>query len=448
MDYAKPEILLCPPGDTPVSRAVRKHIKDFHARLYLHRSSGVLMLKVICNRPVVYEKGDMHDEHEENLQLKLIKWGEGMTCVFRRKRNHLSIGPYRCLLEFVHQARNNHDSLAAYLDKNIPSVYRGLKPSGVLDLVQMAHLRSLVTPWNVWMHQKLANSSSIYSGVNIHSGMPVAIKTLRTQDLFPNRWRIAQQLRMGLGSRFNPDRGVIGVFDAWCDHNKPSPCCFSPSATASPPDECRYTYFSMPLAAYNFLEFPWAENDASIRLSCMHQTLLGLGELHKLGLAHEDLQPESLLVLGGNAGHAKAVISLSVKYPARDLLGSTGVCVAPELWNTKNEDMIHLNAVKLDVWAMAASWLYAFLRPPSEFRVEITDDYEYIQQQLDVLGKDIPLPEPLINLLREMLAWDPQDRPTDHGRGARERRLAACPHGKAENGRGEAAEAQGQDATG
>ncbi|UKZ47600.1 hypothetical protein TrVGV298_001823 [Trichoderma virens] len=60
-----PQIVLCPPGTSPASQAVRKYIKDFHASIYVHAKSGVLMLKAICDRPMIYEQGDMHDNDLE-----------------------------------------------------------------------------------------------------------------------------------------------------------------------------------------------------------------------------------------------------------------------------------------------------------------------------------------------------------------------------------------------
>lgn len=134
LGYTNPDILLCAPGDTPASHRIRNYIKDSHAHITFHPTSGVLMLRTFCNRPIIYEQGDMHDN---DLTLRLDEWGKGMTCVLRRERNYLRFGPYRFLFTFVTQTRQNFDRFTAHMNEVIKSDFDGFSPSRLFNFIPM-----------------------------------------------------------------------------------------------------------------------------------------------------------------------------------------------------------------------------------------------------------------------------------------------------------------------
>ncbi|KAL7894171.1 kinase-like domain-containing protein [Trichoderma sp. SZMC 28014] len=188
-------------------------------------------------------------------------------------------------------------------------------------------------------------------------------------------------------------------------------------------DECQHTFYSIPLARYSFLDFHWTKLEHDTRLAYFHQTLLGLSAMHEQGLVHGNIRPSSLLVLA-NATHKsytttkalstkKAVLSLSMSQTERKLYDTTSICIAPEVWEKINgRPRADLDEAKLDIWALATSWLYTFMRPPDNFKIETERDYlqmrgqvQYRIQRISSLGTFAPL-------LHQMLAWKPEQRPS------------------------------------
>ncbi|KAL7961596.1 kinase-like domain-containing protein [Trichoderma compactum] len=408
-----PPILLCPPGETPGSRAVRKYIKDVHASLFIHSKSGVLMLKALCDRPIIYERGDMYGN---DLKLGLDEWGEGMTCVLRRERNYINIGQYCFLLKFATQTRDTYRSVTAHMNENLKSEYHGLVPSRLFNFIPMASPYNK-REWNVWLHRQIP-TTDITAGVNIHTGQPVAIKTVRNSDIIHARQHIVSQLQMALQSNGRQESGVLGIIDVWCDHHT-SPCLFDMHGRDLLA-KCSHTHYSMPLASYNFLDLPWSKLRTKMRLFYFHQTLLGLAEIHEQDLAHGNIRPGSLLILSGTThkirlnaktlATQKAVISLSMSRVEKKMFDATRICVAPEVWQNQ-EATRDLDKTKLDIWALASSWLYAFAKP-NDSKIATENTHRWLQNQVDRTFRSNPDLVLFGNLLRKMLAWEPQDRPT------------------------------------
>ncbi|KAL7922355.1 hypothetical protein ACQKWADRAFT_293231 [Trichoderma austrokoningii] len=86
------------------------------------------------------------------------------------------------------------------------------------------------------------------------------------------------------------------------------------------------------------------------------------------------------------------------------------VCVAPEFWLSKNRES-DLDATKLDIWALAASWLYRCLNAPPDLTVT-ERSHAQLLATLSRRNEMGDIPSPLYRLLRRMLAWEPQDRPS------------------------------------
>ncbi|KAL7931385.1 kinase-like domain-containing protein [Trichoderma chlorosporum] len=393
----EPDILLCPPGKSPGSAAVRRFVKDIHATVHFHPRSGVLLLKTHSSRPVIYEHGDIH-----NGDLVLDGSGKTNTCVLRRQRNFIRFGQYRFALEFVIKDEDA-GKWKTQLDENLRCFYHGSRPSQLLNFIPTPHSES---SWNVWLHQKIPNTS-ITSGVNIFTGQPVAIKKVKIKAR--RRKYILHRLQFACQYKDRLDKGVLGVIDAWCEHKTSPPCLLSGQEASR---RCRHMFYSMPLAEHHFLTLPWLKIDTNNRLFYFHQTLVGLAELHRQGITHGNISPESLLVLADpkstpTADHSlpkKAVIALCMQQLDTP---NPSVCVAPEIWeNSKTVDW-----TKADVWALAASWLFAFVRPPSG--IKITEaSYQVLHKTLSAQTENGLMKEPFAALIRKMLAWEPDDRPS------------------------------------
>lgn len=421
----KIDILLCPPGKSPGTKLYRNHIKDFNATIYFHLHSGVLLLKShSSSKPVVYEKGDVNGN---NLILK-----SGNTCVLRRRNNYIWFGQYCFAIQFVLEDQDC-GRFNARLEKNIGYRYHGSRPSKLLTFIPTTTCK---TSWNIWLHHKIANSS-VTSGVNMYTGQPVAVKKLynkakarrdETDEL--NRQYMVNRLKVAHNYKHNLDSGLLGVSDVWCEYKESSPCRTDKQTGKRKVhkskvnfvlldeqnemfNRCGSIFYAMPLAEYNFRNLGWRRESASTRLLYFHQTLSGLNELHKQRIVHKNIVPESLLILADTDltssmdSHSlprKAVISL---YMQRLEKPEASVCVAPEVW----EDVETLNDTEADVWALAASWLCAFIQVPSNIKITKTS-YKTLCRSIDLQFKEGYIEEPLLALLLRMLAWEPRDRPS------------------------------------
>lgn len=416
--HCKPDILLCPPGRTPSSTAVRRFIKDIHATIHIHPRSGVILLKTHSSRPIVYEQGDVDDG-----DLTLDASPRRNTCVLRRQRNYLRFGQYRFVLEFI-ASDQSRKSFNSQLDENLDCCYSGLRPSQLLSFIPTSRSE---TSWNVWLHQKIPNSS-ILSGVDIHTGWPVAVKKIETRA--KGRQHMRRRLQIACQYKDRLHKGVLGIIDIWCEHKSPSPCLFSRQSDAM--NRCLHTFYSVPLAEHDFLNMPWANIDINTRLLYLLQTLAGLSEIHRQDVAHGNISPESLLILADTKGEPlpgvnslpkKAAISLSIQPLGKK--PSASVCVAPEVWKSKE----NLDQFKADIWSLAASWLFAFVRPPSGIRIT-KETYHTLQKTLDNQCERGFIPDPFAALLRQMLAWDPKDRPNAEEALAHEAWVPVLAHGQ------------------
>ncbi|KAL7798342.1 hypothetical protein V8C37DRAFT_367426 [Trichoderma ceciliae] len=394
LDHCKPNILLCPPEGTLGAMTARQFIKDIHATMHFHLESRVLILTTTSSRPIIYEQGDIGGK---NLELGSPN---RRSCVMRRTQNFLRFGDYRFVLEFIAKGQDKDEFRIQPGD--LDHGYHGLYPSPLFDSTLMAYYK---TSWNVWLHKKKPNTS-ITSGVNIYTGEPVAVKKLQnTAALLPF---IIQRLRIACQYDKRLDKGVLGVMDVWCDHKTSPPCLFNRPREVL--DYCQHTLYSMPLARHNFHNMPWVKIEAKKCPDLFYQTLLGLAELHQKNIIHGNILPESLLILTETAPATssknqfpprRAVISLNMR---RIKKYDASVCVAPEVW--QREDHKSLDGTKLDIWALAASWLFAFAAPPKNMKIKEASYYS-IQKVLDSLTEKGSIEEPLARLLRQMLAWEP-----------------------------------------
>lgn len=82
------------------------------------------------------------------------------------------------------------------------------------------------------------------------------------------------------------------------------------------------------------------------------------------------------------------------------------ICAAPEIWENQKD----LDQTKVDIWALAASWLFAYIDPPDNVRIT-EHDFGICQSLDDLLKRDV-ISEPLFHLFRRMLSWKPEERPS------------------------------------
>ncbi|KAH6606231.1 hypothetical protein Trco_005384 [Trichoderma cornu-damae] len=371
LDHVKPDILLCPPEGTLGATIARRSIKDIHATLHFHPKSKVLMLTAASSRPIVYEHGGTDHEDLE------LSYPDGKSCVMRRSQNFLRIGDYRFVLEFVARGQDRDGVNVA------SSSYRSLHPLPLFNPGPMAYSK---TCWNVWLHDKIPNTS-ITAGVNIYTGEPVAVKRLQKKTALrpytKRRLQVACQYDKKLEKR------VLGVIDQ--------------------------IFYSTPLAKYSFGDMPWQEVKIENRHALFHQTLVGLAELHEKNIIHGNILPESLLILAEDKPATaandqtlawRAAISLNMQQAKKR---NASVCVAPEVWETEKKEA--LDRTKLDIWALGASWLFAFTVPPKNTKMR-EQVYRGLQKTLDCYTDKGSITKPLAKLLRQMLAWEPHDRPS------------------------------------
>ncbi|PON20263.1 hypothetical protein TGAM01_v210859 [Trichoderma gamsii] len=345
--HGKPDILLCPPGESRSANIARQYIEDLHAGLSFHAESNVMTLTSYSMQPIIYEEGDMGNE-----DLKLCLLGR-RSCVMRHRRNVLWIGQYRFILEFIAQGQDKEAKIE-------PHGYRGLYPSPSAYPAACS-----MASWNVWL-QGCIPETSVISGVDIYTGDPIAVKklgpdiALRTDTY--SRLQVASQYGKSL------EKGVLGIVDM----------CFA--------------------------NVQWSKLYEN-RCRLCYQTLLGLAELHQKDISHGNIHPESLLIFTKlESMSVNAVISLDMQ-PRENL--NTSICVAPEVWKKGAS----LDKEKLDIWGLAASWLFAFFQVPEGQKMD--------QQLHVVMTATIEsgvrkgwYEKPFAHLLRKMLAFNPEDRPS------------------------------------
>ncbi|KAL7899259.1 kinase-like domain-containing protein [Trichoderma sp. SZMC 28014] len=384
-----PEILLCPQAasPTPSSKTVRAAINHIHATLYIHPRSRVLVMESRTGRPIIYERGDMNNQD-------VVIYGDASkrdrSCVLRRRQNFIRFGPYRFLLEFTVSPQQQDE-----FSKRVHRHHRH-NPGDPCSLVPTTDAEPEIL-WNVWLHQNIPESVSVWSGVDIQDGQPVAVKELLNKA--ETRQYTIDQLDLASDYKGSPAKGILGVLEIWCEHWKSPPCLFR---TSSGIDHCRHTYFSMPLAEQNFLHDRWIQFTTMESLAYLYHTLCGLAELHNQGFIHGNIRPELLLIC-----EKRAFISLCMNKAERP---DADVCVAPEFWLSRDQES-DLDATKLDIWALAASWIYRCLNAPADLKVT-QRSHARLQEALTRRNETGHIKGSLYRLLQRMLAWEPKDRPS------------------------------------
>ncbi|KAL7961722.1 hypothetical protein V8C34DRAFT_327103 [Trichoderma compactum] len=153
------------------------------------------------------------------------------------------------------------------------------------------------------------------------------------------------------------------------------------------------------------------------RLLYVYQTLSGLSELHRRKITHGNIRPEVLYILpdvsyipqsNDDSQPKRAAISPLFHSLEQSRERDPNLCVAPEALENHGE----FDGAKADIWALAASWLMTFQNSHNHFK-RSKQPYQKVKKTLDKLGQSKSSPPPLfMNLLRQMLALEPQKRPS------------------------------------
>ncbi|KAK4190623.1 putative serine threonine protein kinase [Podospora australis] len=402
---AKVDFLLCPPGNTLGAKKARESIKSVHAILFFHPESGVLSLRNICSKPILYRNGGVNGED------LIIEGGvKGAdSCVLFRERNQLRFGDYDFVLEF----NLNPKEYAIFRDQRdeILSVHHA-RPSRHLALVPSPKHSSCL---DVRLHHKLSQGSRgpVFCGVHLHTGKPVAVKMLRCDE--ETSHRIQHELETA--ALFSDDSdGLLFPTTSWCEHGESPPCRLDKCEAAEDHED---VFLSTPLAEFDFETMPWGQLKSSDRLSYFYQTLSGLGKIHQRGLVHGRIRPRALLISHDYETPAstqaprsqlptKAAVSLSVSSENHGAPDRAGCWVAPEVWTSSAEKPYD---EKADVWALAASWLPAYVRIPPNIKVD-ERTYRTMLKTIEDQYKKRKIKSTFRSLLLRMLAWGPEDRPT------------------------------------
>lgn len=403
------DFLLCPPGNSPGSKRARQSIESIHAVFYFHPDSGMLILRNVRSKPIIYLGGCV-----DGADLTLRGGVGSGSCVLFRERNYLRFGDYEFVLGFNLNLKH-YEKFRAQRDLLIFLHNRGIHDGQIRPSQHLAPVptQEHYTNGHVRVHRKLweGKHRDLYCGVHLHTGKAIAIKKLRFAKGMLSRVR--NEMRVANLFKGSCEH-VLGLHDRWRAHCTLSPCRVDECKLAEHQDE----YYSLPLAEYDFETMPWTELDFDGRLGYFHQTLLGLGKLHDKDVMHGRIRPRCLMILPGLRSTAsvpdspfhlptRAAISPAVSADGYDK-PADGYWVAPEVWaSTAGSPYTD----KADIWGLAASWLWAFTTPPKNSRIDKT---AFASLLLTVEDRKTAgaYPGSFRDLLVQMLAWDPRDRPS------------------------------------
>lgn len=414
------DILICPPGRSAGSRIARGSIGSVHAILQIQASSGALLLRSVCKKPIIYMSGctDGRD----------LTLNGGESCLLFHPDNRLRFGDYEFSLSFRLDSAEDRDNFRAQRNRLLLRNY-GQWPSQHLDLVPSPDHRICS---DVIIHRTLSQNPmrNTYSGIRLHTGEPVLLKEIRC-NAATQRW-VRNELRVA--AMFDPsaDSGVLGIFGkAWCEHGMSPPCQIESKAPAE------NVFYTTQLVEYHFSSMPWSKvgMGLDVRLDYFYQTLKGLGELHQKGLIHGRLRPEALVLVSkqesmeeGDRNPILPPSSSNITLPACSTMSAAisdlewvkeglrreskpnnvGAWVAPEVW-TSSAEAPYTN--KADIWGLAISWLPTYVQIPADIKMTRAN-FKRIQATVKSILMKGHITKPFCNLLLSMLAWDPEERPS------------------------------------
>ncbi|KAK4171266.1 kinase-like domain-containing protein [Triangularia setosa] len=358
--------------------------------IYMHPETGAFIIQALSQKhPVTYRSGDGNRD---------IILETGNRSVLHMTRNHLRFRLGRKIFDYVLEfdianedrfiaARNNFARVAIRPGESI-------EPYKQLDhLPKQSHHRM----HRMVVHRTLSAGAFglVKSGVDTETGDAVAMKTIhckiRQVPIVKNELQIA--------ASFPKDTvGIIPILGAWCEHGNSPPCFDSPLEDI---------HFSMPLARCDFEHAPWESIDHHKRMVLFRQTLQGLQTIHSRGIMHRDISPRNLLIddlqtpRAGICDFGKAKRAAQGKEPGIGPLHT----VAPEVGSGPYSSAI-------DIWSLAYAWLWAYQkRTDVNVRTDARRQASLINT-VDKLSQGGDITADFADLLRLMLSYEPDRRPT------------------------------------
>jgi len=165
----------------------------------------------------------------------------------------------------------------------------------------------------------------------------------------------------------------------------------------------------MPLAQTDFARPFWNYPglNLKVKMRLLKDTLQGIGLLHKMGIIHRDITRKNMLILSTKPPEAVLCDygkATSEPGPKSTFIGPIRT-LAPEVWNDS------AYCAKIDLWA----WGYAVAEvlgySCGKDNNQITHGRKTdIHTMLESHGSKAPDDQPLVNLLNQLLVWNPMSR--------------------------------------
>ena len=150
----------------------------------------------------------------------------------------------------------------------------------------------------------------------------------------------------------------------------------------------------------------WSNICYSDRLLLLKDTLQGTIAIHKEGLTHRDITMRNLVIRSWSSMEAALIDygKITEDQHSNDTLIGPKCTLAPEVWHQARYDR------RIDIYSLGYAWLSTFNRNlPSTEEVDRAT-HQQILSLIDALLKDEKIKDEFADLLRCMLAWDPEHR--------------------------------------
>jgi serine/threonine protein kinase len=145
----------------------------------------------------------------------------------------------------------------------------------------------------------------------------------------------------------------------------------------------------------------------------MHQIASGLAYVHGLNVLHRDIKPDNIVYRLVDPVHA-IIIDFGCSSPTpRSTRHDRGTVsyLAPEVMRIKSQESKEPFSFPSDVWSLGATLLDFLLGKKFDQKLGTEACYQTFRKRMDAHVGALHFPE-FWNLVLELLAWDPDSRPT------------------------------------
>jgi serine/threonine protein kinase len=168
-------------------------------------------------------------------------------------------------------------------------------------------------------------------------------------------------------------------------------------------------YIFMPQAQSNFTVMFWANQKIlrTIKLHWLKEVLEGIKELHAMGIIHRDIRPKNMLIMSNKPARASLCDfgkAVKAERPHSTCIGPIHT-LAPEVWSGRSYNN------KIDMWAygFALAEILGYRPKSSRITKAIHSEILELLHQFRVQAAEDAR---IIDLILNLLAWDPEDRIT------------------------------------